>query len=90
MQRRAQQRLEQSNRMAAANPTEFAAHPHSPPESASTVPPSTQNLQQPFQGILERLGVDGETGLLLILILILVNDGADQTLILALVYILVS
>lgn len=44
----------------------------------------------PFQGILEKLGMDGETGLILILLLLLVNEGADRTVILALVYILVA
>ena len=44
----------------------------------------------PFQGILEKLGMDGETGLILILLLLLINEGADRSVILALVYILVA
>ena len=40
--------------------------------------------------ILEKLGMDGETGLILILLLLLINEGADRTVILALVYILVA
>ena len=50
---------------------------------AAPAPPA-----QPFQGFLEKLGLDGETALILILLFLLINEGADQTLILALVYIL--
>ncbi|MGI5895057.1 MAG: hypothetical protein ACOX6P_10790 [Candidatus Merdivicinus sp.] len=94
MQRRAQQRLEESNRLAAGMP---ANRPQMPKPSASAQktavsPPAAEPAVPalPFQGILEKLGVDGETGLILILLLLLLNEGADRTLILALVYILVS
>lgn len=83
MQRRAREKLESSNRsLPAAQPT---AHPVSRPPAAS----QTENSPvQPFQGILEKLGIDGETALILILLLLLLNEGADRSLILALVYIL--
>ena len=42
----------------------------------------------PFQGILDRLGLDQESVILLVLLILMVNVGADVSLILALVYIL--
>lgn len=108
MQRRARERVEASNRMAAGlpaaqpppapgmtarnTPAQSAMHNVSP---ARTRAPAQHPAPQasgafPFQGILEKLGMDGETGLILILLLLLINEGADRTVILALVYILVA
>lgn len=83
MQRRAREKLESSNRAVPAVPS--TSHPvsHVPAVSQPENSPA-----QPFQGILEKLGIDGETALILILLLLLLNEGADRSLILALVYIL--
>lgn len=112
MQRRARERVEASNRMAAALP---AAQPPPAPGMTARNTPAQSAMQSamhnvspartrtpaqhpapqasgafPFQGILEKLGMDGETGLILILLLLLINEGADRSVILALVYILVA
>lgn len=42
-----------------------------------------------LKGILDRLGLDSEKALLMVMILILLNDGADKKLILALAYLLI-
>ena len=91
MQRRAQMRLEQSNRMASAGqmPAPTSVPQHSP-QHISQPQPQIPQPAFPFQGILEKLGMDGETAVLLILLLILLNEGADRSLILALVYVLVG
>ena len=90
MQRRAREKLESSNQIAAAparqQPVQQAAYRQSSPSPA--VPAVSASPAQPFQGFLEKLGLDGETALILILLFLLINEGADQTLILALVYIL--
>jgi hypothetical protein len=50
---------------------------------------SQQSQQEgPLQGIVQRLGLDHETLLLAAILLLLVNEGADVMLILALTYIL--
>ena len=88
MQRRAREKLESSNQIASApvrqQPVQQAAYR----QSSSAVPAAPASPAQPFQGFLEKLGLDGETALILILLFLLINEGADQTLILALVYIL--
>lgn len=88
MQRRAREKLESSNQIASApvrqQPVQQAAYRQSSP----AVPAAPASPAQPFQGFLEKLGLDGETALILILLFLLINEGADQTLILALVYIL--
>ena len=90
MQRRARQRVEQSNRMAAGLPPA----PQAKPQTAVSVPrPQTLRRESPslpLQGILDRLNLDGETLLLLLILLLLINDGADHTLILALVYLILG
>ncbi len=101
MQRRAQQQLDASNRTLPPSETppkaEQKPRPQnsSPPKShdapsdiprqipTNTAPPSTPELPLPF-------GLDGETALLLILIYLLWRDGADRSLILALLYILIA
>ena len=88
MQRRAREKLESSNQIASApvrqQPVQQAAFRQSSP----AVPAAPASPAQPFQGFLEKLGLDGETALILILLFLLINEGADQPLILALVYIL--
>lgn len=88
MQRRAREKLEGSNQVSAVpvrqQPVQQAAYRQSSP----AVPAAPASPAQPFQGFLEKLGLDGETALILILLFLLINEGADQTLILALVYIL--
>lgn len=83
MQRRAREKLESSNRAVPAVPSTSRPVSHVPAVSQPETSPA-----QPFQGILEKLGIDGETALILILLLLLLNEGADRSLILALVYIL--
>ncbi len=55
-----------------------------------TQEPSTgaQSSAPPLEGLLERLGMDGETVLILGLILLLYNEKADHLLLLALAYLL--
>ncbi len=88
MQRKARERLEESNRMAAAVP------PPAPVRQAAAPPPQAAGQRNPpalpFQGLLDSLGMDGETALILILLLLLLNEGADRMVILALVYLLVG
>lgn len=100
MQRRARERLEASNRIASGLPAAQAAQEAPQNTSPAQRPAAQQKARQldapqqkgafPFQGILEKLGMDGETGLILLLLLLLINEGADRTVILALVYILVA
>lgn len=45
-------------------------------------------VTSPFQGILQRLNLDQESVLLIVMLLLLINEGADVMLIMALVYIL--
>ena len=55
-----------------------------PPEGGSAPAP----IQQPLEGLLERLGMDGETALVVGLLLLLYNEKADNLLLLALAYLL--
>ena len=64
MQREARQRVEQTNRMTAPSPP---PEPPKPPKPTPAPPGSAPVL--PFQGILDRLNLDGETVLLLLLLL---------------------
>ena len=88
MQRRAREKLESSNQIASApvrqQPVQQAAYRQSSP----AVPAAPASPAQPFQGFLEKLGLDGETAFILIVLFLLINGGAVQSLILALVYIL--
>lgn len=53
-----------------------------PPGTGAAAEPS------PGMGILQRLGLDEESILLILLLILLINEGADSKLILALVYVL--
>lgn len=66
------------------------AKPNQPAAPASPPPAPVEGdpVPAPFQGFLDRLGLDQESTLLLVLLLLMVNEGADRSLILALVYIL--
>ena len=93
MQRRARQRVEQSNRMVGepppASPKPASARAPAGNTAPRAVPvPVSRQAAAPFQGILDRLNLDGDTALILILLLLLLNDGGDQGLILALVWLL--
>ena len=55
-----------------------------PPDGGSAPAP----VQQPLEGLLERLGMDGETALVVGLLLLLYNEKADNLLLLALAYLL--
>lgn len=55
-----------------------------PPDGGSAPAP----IQQPLEGLLERLGMDGETALVVGLLLLLYNEKADNLLLLALAYLL--
>lgn len=65
-------------------------HPQNPPaNSAQQNPPITAGVNfSDLTGFLDRLNLDPETIMLLMLIFLLINEGADQMLILALGYIL--
>ncbi len=95
MQRRARQRIEETNRMVTESPTVPAPHRsmQQPANNNTTThkPAATSRPAQPapLQGILDRLNLDGDTVLILILLLLLMNDGSDQSLILALVWLLI-
>ena len=91
MQRRARQRIEETNRVVTESPAAPAPHRTMQPTPASHKPAATSRPAQPapLQGILDRLNLDGDTVLILILLLLLMNDGSDQSLILALVWLLI-
>lgn len=96
MQRKARRRLEQSNpsppphppcpNRALRFPKRTLFSPETPPETQKS--PRPEPDRSPLQGILDRLDLDGETVLLLLLLLLLINDGGDQSLILALAYLI--
>lgn len=108
MQRRAQARVDASNRQAAQPSPKPQAESNPPapapvPASASTpearpqaaevsrvLPASPQQGGSAIKGILERLGMDGEAGLILLLLFLLLNEGANQTVVLALAYVLMG
>ena len=92
MQRRARQRIEETNRMVTESPAAPAPHRSMQPASTSSHKPAAASRPvqpAPMQGILDRLNLDGDTVLILILLLLLMNDGSDQSLILALVWLLI-
>lgn len=62
--------------------------PQTAAEQQCPVPTESPAPASPFQGILDRIGLDKETSLVLMLLVLLVNEGADTKLIMALVYIL--
>lgn len=78
MQRRANEKLQQSG--AAAPPASVPAQQHTP-----SPPPAPKASAS----VLDKLGLDPEKALLLLLIVLLLNEGADQKLILALCYLLI-
>ncbi len=57
-----------------------------PPPQRHEEPPEPQNERQP--NLMELLTEDSERSLIMLLILLLLHDGADSTLILALMYII--
>lgn len=71
---------------------QLSPHPPHPPEhheEPHPVPrPEGGEPESIFKGILQRLNLDSESIMLLLLTLLLVNEGADSKLIMALVYIL--
>ncbi|WP_040195534.1 hypothetical protein [Candidatus Soleaferrea massiliensis] len=80
-------------------------HPHAPQEDETQKRPpheeeacdenNTENDEPEFEpstflkGVLDRFGLDSEKAMLLVMILILLNDGADKKMILALLYLLI-
>ena len=66
--------------------------PLEPVEEEASLPPDGGSapapVQQPLEGLLERLGMDGETALVVGLLLLLYNEKADNLLLLALAYLL--
>ena len=106
MQRRAQARVDASNRQAAQPPPKpqtessppapvpaTAPAPEARPQAAETsrvLPAPPQQGGSAIKGILERLGMDGEAGLILLLLFLLLNEGANQTVVLALAYVLMG
>ena len=57
-------------------------------EGQAASPKSGNQPPAPLEGLLERLGLDGETALVLGIILLLYNEKADHLLLLALAYLL--
>ncbi|MGI5959560.1 MAG: hypothetical protein ACOX60_09115 [Massiliimalia sp.] len=80
MQRRAKEKLNQTPPVSSGTP-----YPQVSREQAA--PPA--NTQKENASILDKLGLDREKALLLLLIILLLNEGADQKLILALCYLLI-
>lgn len=80
MQRRAKEKLNQT-------PTVSSGTPYPQVSREQTSPPA--NTQKGNASILDKLGLDREKALLLLLIILLLNEGADQKLILALCYLLI-
>ena len=64
--------------------------PHEP-EGSTALSPVLDNMTRPFnlKGVLDALGLDTEQLIILGLLLILLSEGADKTLILALCYLLI-
>lgn len=60
----------------------------SEPEPVSIPQAETELVASPLQGILQRLNLDSESVILILMLLLLINEGADVMLIMALVYIL--
>ena len=97
MQRKARRRLEQSNPSPPPHPPVPEPHPSvskNVPFSPPKTPPETQKSPRPepdrcpLQGEHDRLEEDGETDFLLLDGLLLVYEGGDQSLILALAYLI--
>lgn len=102
MQRQARERVRQSAGGGSPQPTSPPRAPGpgaGPPSPIAPIAPTApiaqpvielaaQAAPNPFQGMLQRLGFDQETVTLLVLLLLLVNEGSDTMLILALVYLL--
>ena len=65
--------------------------PKEPPKEPQNEPPDECPIPQkpPAQNMIELLMKDNERSLILLLIIILMNDGADSMLILALMYIII-
>lgn len=94
MQRRANEKLRQGN-----SPPSNGTTP--PPLSLSNSHPSSSHNERPvpistnppvqdsLAGVLDRLGIDNEKAVLLLLIILMLNEGADTKLILALCYLLI-
>lgn len=98
MQRRANEKLRQTQQAMRQEPQNSSEN-HAcavPPQSpqASRPAPAASALEKSEKkgsplAILDRLGIDQEKGLLLLLIILLLNEGADTKLILALCYLLI-
>lgn len=101
MQRDAMRRVNEMQRISKEKLGSGAVAPnHAPPVPTSTVinefssEPSpveqceTEVISDGFTGFLDKLNLDSEMILLVVMLLLLVNEGADIKLILALVYIL--
>lgn len=104
MQRISREKLRQTQGIMQEVPAEAANPPANPVEAKEEEPQMieseiketaaeeqiavSQNTGTGLQGILQRMNLDGETIMLLLLVLILINEGADNMLVLALVYIL--
>ena len=90
MQRRADETLRRSNASLVSPPkTEVPPPaPLSPPETPkpSPVPPIRPNTNGKISTVLSAAGIDQDRMIILVLLLILYNDGADNLILLALLY----
>lgn len=85
MQRRADEKLRQSNAVLPAPPPPPKTPPL-PPPLPPTPSPVPNNDNGKLQQLLSVAGIDNDRLLILGLLLLLYNEGSDQTLLLALLY----
>lgn len=94
MQRRANEKVRQGNSQASTIVSHTSFDPSDRPtsrETKNTQLPANQNQSSSgsLTGILDRIGIDNEKAVLLLLIILMLNEGADTKLILALCYLLI-
>jgi len=85
MQRKADEKLRQSNEVIAPR-AEIAPPPPPPPMEKNIVPSPPLSENSKLTQILSAAGIDNDRLIILGLLLLLYNDGADQLLLLALLY----
>ena len=61
---------------------------HHEAEREKTAPPASSGGSNPLSGILSQLNLDHDRLIILLLLIVLMNEGADQKLLLALCYLL--
>ena len=92
MQRRANEKLRQGNSPFPQSAAQSAPRVYQPSSSSHERVSHLQtnsSSADSLTGILDRIGIDNEKAVLLLLIILMLNEGADTKLILALCYLLI-